>query len=205
MRLRPSSEPRPGAPRRPRAGSGTPPPSRAATARSGHVSRRLRPLASPNDRRRRRPESNWCARLCRPLPNHSATAPSRAHRSETVLSVTGRAVPPLYLGQLHTGGPNVHRWRTHHTHRRHPAPRLAPLRRRFPGAPTWAPVAFRAAPVRGRFYAWGVNGHASPQPAVERCLRCSASMEWRHGTWQCPRCRFKLGCCEGESPEDCGR
>ena len=24
---------------------------------------------------RRRPESNWCARLCRPLPNHSATAP----------------------------------------------------------------------------------------------------------------------------------
>ena len=25
--------------------------------------------------KRRRPESNWCARLCRPLPNHSATAP----------------------------------------------------------------------------------------------------------------------------------
>src|SRR5215218_6500421 len=25
--------------------------------------------------RRRRPESNWCTRLCRPLPNHSATAP----------------------------------------------------------------------------------------------------------------------------------
>jgi len=23
-------------------------------------------------------------------------------------------------------------------------------------------------------------------------------MEWRHGTWQCPKCRFKLGCCEGE-------
>jgi hypothetical protein len=42
-------------------------------------------------------------------------------------------------------------------------------------------------------------------PAAERCLRCSASMEWRHGTWQCPRCRFKLGCCEGESPEDCER
>ncbi len=24
-------------------------------------------------------------------------------------------------------------------------------------------------------------------------------MEWRQGTWQCPRCRFKLGCCEGEA------
>jgi hypothetical protein len=36
----------------------------------------------------------------------------------------------------------------------------------------------------------------------ERCLRCSAEMEWRHGTWQCARCRFKLGCCEGE-PQTC--
>jgi hypothetical protein len=34
---------------------------------------------------------------------------------------------------------------------------------------------------------------------VEPCLRCGASMEWRHGTWQCPRCRFKVGCCEGET------
>jgi hypothetical protein len=32
----------------------------------------------------------------------------------------------------------------------------------------------------------------------ERCLRCGATMEWRHQTWQCVRCRFKLGCCEGE-------
>ena len=37
---------------------------------------------------------------------------------------------------------------------------------------------------------------------AEKCLRCSADMEWRHGTWQCPRCRFKLGCCEGQSPCD---
>jgi hypothetical protein len=37
---------------------------------------------------------------------------------------------------------------------------------------------------------------------AERCLRCSAAMEWRHGTWQCPRCRLKLGCCEGE-PQHC--
>src|SRR5439155_12462295 len=37
---------------------------------------------------------------------------------------------------------------------------------------------------------------------VERCPRCSAPMEWRHGTWQCRNCRFKLGCCEGE-PQTC--
>ena len=28
-----------------------------------------------------------------------------------------------------------------------------------------------------------------------------AAMEWRHQTWQCPRCRFKIGCCEGDSCE----
>jgi hypothetical protein len=38
----------------------------------------------------------------------------------------------------------------------------------------------------------------TPAAQVERCLRCSAPMEWRHQTWQCPVCRFKLGCCEGE-------
>jgi len=43
-----------------------------------------------------------------------------------------------------------------------------------------------------------VQPPAKAEPAVERCLRCSAQMEWRHGTWQCPKCRFKLGCCEGE-------
>jgi hypothetical protein len=26
-------------------------------------------------------------------------------------------------------------------------------------------------------------------------------MRWIHGTWQCPLCRFKLGCCEGEPEE----
>jgi hypothetical protein len=36
----------------------------------------------------------------------------------------------------------------------------------------------------------------------ERCLRCGATMEWRHQTWQCIRCRFKLGCCEGERCDD---
>ena len=34
---------------------------------------------------------------------------------------------------------------------------------------------------------------------VETCPRCAAGMEWRHGTWQCARCRFKVGCCEGET------
>jgi hypothetical protein len=36
---------------------------------------------------------------------------------------------------------------------------------------------------------------------TEICLRCGAAMEWRHGTFQCPRCRFKVGCCEGETGE----
>src|SRR5262245_10959113 len=35
-------------------------------------------------------------------------------------------------------------------------------------------------------------------PVTESCLRCGAGMEWRHQTWQCPRCRFKIGCCEGD-------
>jgi DNA-directed RNA polymerase subunit RPC12/RpoP len=37
---------------------------------------------------------------------------------------------------------------------------------------------------------------------VELCMRCGAKMQWRHGTWQCPRCHLKLGCCEGECPND---
>jgi hypothetical protein len=37
---------------------------------------------------------------------------------------------------------------------------------------------------------------------VELCLRCGAEMRWRRGTWQCPRCRLKIGCCEGECPND---
>jgi len=51
----------------------------------------------------------------------------------------------------------------------------------------------------------GVSERTTGAPPTERCLRCSAAMEWRHGTWQCPRCRFKLGCCEGESPDACER
>ena len=46
---------------------------------------------------------------------------------------------------------------------------------------------------------------ASTAMEAERCLRCAAAMEWRHGTWQCPRCRFKLGCCEGEPQTSCER
>ncbi len=54
------------------------PPERSSGAR------RARSAAPPRGRarrsgtrERRRPESNWCARLCRPLPNHSATAPEK--------------------------------------------------------------------------------------------------------------------------------
>ena len=42
----------------------------------------------------------------------------------------------------------------------------------------------------------------SPRPPVETCLRCNAEMAWRHASWQCPRCRFKIGCCEGAT-DDC--
>ena len=38
-------------------------------------------------------------------------------------------------------------------------------------------------------------------PEPEACLRCGAPMEWRHATLQCPRCRFKIGCCEGNTAE----
>jgi len=62
---------------------------------------------------------------------------------------------------------------------------------------------FERGPVRGLSYARRVSEKATAAPVVEHCLRCSAAMEWRHGTWQCPRCRFKLGCCEGESPDAC--
>jgi hypothetical protein len=37
---------------------------------------------------------------------------------------------------------------------------------------------------------------------VEMCWRCPTPMTWLHGTWQCSRCKFKLGCCEGE-PQSC--
>ncbi len=53
-------------------------------------------------------------------------------------------------------------------------------------------------------YSWPVAAAEAPStPATssgtdaERCLRCGAAMEWRHQTLQCPRCRFKVGCCEG--------
>jgi hypothetical protein len=38
---------------------------------------------------------------------------------------------------------------------------------------------------------------------TELCWRCPTPMEWRHGTWQCPRCKFKLGCCEGDPQTPC--
>jgi len=41
----------------------------------------------------------------------------------------------------------------------------------------------------------------SARVVAEICLRCGAAMEWRHGTWQCVRCRFKIGCCEGKTAE----
>jgi hypothetical protein len=39
--------------------------------------------------------------------------------------------------------------------------------------------------------------------SAEACWRCGAVMRWLHGTWQCGRCRFKVGCCEGEPQTAC--
>lgn len=41
----------------------------------------------------------------------------------------------------------------------------------------------------------------SAEPYREPCPRCGAPLEWRHQTLQCPRCRFKAGCCEGQTGE----
>ena len=49
--------------------------------------------------------------------------------------------------------------------------------------------------LRG-FYAGGVA-------EVEMCWRCPTPMAFVHGTWQCPRCKFKLGCCEGDPQTNC--
>jgi hypothetical protein len=38
---------------------------------------------------------------------------------------------------------------------------------------------------------------------VEMCWRCPTPMAFVHGTWQCPRCKLKLGCCEGEPQSSC--
>jgi hypothetical protein len=55
--------------------------------------------------------------------------------------------------------------------------------------------------VMGQGAAEATNADHSPAPYVELCLRCGAGMEWRHQTWQCARCRFKIGCCEGDTAE----
>jgi hypothetical protein len=33
----------------------------------------------------------------------------------------------------------------------------------------------------------------------EARLRCGAPIAWRRQTWPCERCRFELGCCEGDA------
>jgi len=38
---------------------------------------------------------------------------------------------------------------------------------------------------------------------IEMCWRCPTPMAFVHGTWQCPRCKYKLGCCEGEAQTNC--
>jgi hypothetical protein len=38
---------------------------------------------------------------------------------------------------------------------------------------------------------------------AESCWRCGAEMLWVQSTWQCPRCKWKLGCCEGDPQTAC--
>ena len=38
---------------------------------------------------------------------------------------------------------------------------------------------------------------------IELCWRCPTPMSFVHGTWQCSRCKFKLGCCEGDPQTNC--
>jgi hypothetical protein len=38
---------------------------------------------------------------------------------------------------------------------------------------------------------------------VEMCWRCPTPMAFVHGTWMCPNCKFKLGCCEGDPQTPC--
>jgi len=35
------------------------------------------------------------------------------------------------------------------------------------------------------------------------CWRCPTPMAWVQSTWQCPKCHFKLGCCEGDPQTAC--
>ena len=67
-------------------------------------------------------------------------------------------------------------------------------------------------PLRGRPFSIRRPPYARPvtttaqtasaqEDLTEPCWRCGAQMEWRHGTFQCPRCRFKIGCCEGVTGE----
>jgi rubrerythrin len=27
------------------------------------------------------------------------------------------------------------------------------------------------------------------------CIRCGTKLDWRHSSWQCPKCKYKEGCC----------
>jgi hypothetical protein len=38
---------------------------------------------------------------------------------------------------------------------------------------------------------------------VEMCWRCPTPMAFVHGSWRCPRCKFKIGCCEGDPQTNC--
>ena len=47
------------------------------------------------------------------------------------------------------------------------------------------------------------NPYAPLMAETELCWRCRTPMAFVHGTWQCPNCKLKLGCCEGEPQTAC--
>ncbi len=102
--------------------------------------RRARLAAATHaSKRRRRAESNRCARLCRPLPNHSATAP-RAPMLAGAVTDFGRAP---FSPRKQQGGMHVHRWRPSDAHHHHPLAHLASLSNATYGTASRAPRARR--------------------------------------------------------------
>ena len=115
----------------------------------------------PDTERRRRPESNRCKRLCRPLRNHSATSPGAAKRSERVTASDRR-------DKIAIDGAQAPRCR-----RRRPRPRRLVSSRCPTSRPDWAALPLPA-PRRAR--AW-----PSSRPAMPQAAAAERSTTWCEG------------------------
>ena len=126
---------------------------------------KVRPRAFRSRGKRRRPESNWCGRLCRPLPNHSATSPSRRQcsdgRSDRPSTSRRRTRPCLESAYGRRRRLQSQGWRRQDDDRRQRR-----LRARPRGSPD-APRRPRSAGLRGP-----VAGHRRRgRPRLERAVR----------------------------------